>query len=52
MHFAEVKIKLPPDLQELYQMYQQEIHAATYTDFNPPSTAGVTPDKLPPISKM
>ncbi|CAG9767190.1 unnamed protein product [Ceutorhynchus assimilis] len=49
----ETKIKLPPDLQELYQMYQQEIHAATYTDFQPPpSTAGVTPDKLPPISKI
>ncbi|XP_050298947.1 kinesin-like protein KIF19 [Anthonomus grandis grandis] len=48
----EVKLKLPPDLQELYQMYQQEIHAATYTDFHPPSTAGVTPDKLPPISKI
>ncbi|XP_066139573.1 kinesin-like protein KIF19 [Euwallacea fornicatus] len=48
----EVKIKLPPDLQELYQMYQQEIHAATYTDFNPPSTAALSPDKLPPISKI
>ncbi|KAL1488944.1 hypothetical protein ABEB36_014728 [Hypothenemus hampei] len=49
----EMKIKLPPDLQELYQMYQQEIHAATYTDFsNPPSLAIFTPDKLPPISKI
>lgn len=43
-------MKLPSDLQELYQMYQQEIHAATYNDYNPPPTG--TPDKLPPISKM
>ncbi|XP_048519661.1 kinesin-like protein KIF19 isoform X3 [Dendroctonus ponderosae] len=49
----EAKVKLPSDLQELYQMYQQEIHAATYTDFNPPSTAGgCSIDKLPPISKI
>ncbi|KAF7264631.1 hypothetical protein GWI33_022936 [Rhynchophorus ferrugineus] len=48
----EMKIKLPLDLQDLYQMYQQEIHAATYTDFNPPPTASVSPDKLPPISKI
>ncbi|CAH1956477.1 unnamed protein product [Acanthoscelides obtectus] len=46
------KIKLPPDLQELYQMYQQEIHAATYTDYNVPSSASFSPDKLPPISKI
>ncbi|CAH0563687.1 unnamed protein product [Brassicogethes aeneus] len=45
------KINLPADLQELYQVYQQEIHAATYTEFNPPPTA-YTPDKLPPISKI
>ncbi|XP_030764084.1 kinesin-like protein KIF19 isoform X2 [Sitophilus oryzae] len=48
----ELKVKLPSDLQELYQMYQQEIHAATYTDFNPPSTASTNQDKLPPISKI
>ncbi|XP_049817903.1 kinesin-like protein KIF19 isoform X2 [Aethina tumida] len=47
----ESKINLPSDLQELYQIYQQEIHAATYTDFNPPPTA-FSPDKLPPISKI
>ncbi|XP_063916850.1 kinesin-like protein KIF19 isoform X2 [Zophobas morio] len=40
------KIKLPPDLQELYQFYQQEIHASTYADLTP------TSDKLPPISKI
>nr|XP_022906683.1 kinesin-like protein KIF19 isoform X2 [Onthophagus taurus] len=44
----EGKIKLPPDLQELYQLYQQEIHASTYTDY--PSTASI--EKLPPISKI
>ncbi|EFA08129.2 kinesin-like protein KIF19 [Tribolium castaneum] len=42
----EGKIKLPPDLQELYQFYQQEIHAATYTDLTPST------EKLPPISKI
>nr|XP_023029277.1 kinesin-like protein KIF19 [Leptinotarsa decemlineata] len=47
----EGKLKLPSDLQELYQMYQQEIHAATYTDFGLPD-ALLTPDKLPPISKV
>ncbi|XP_068915073.1 kinesin-like protein KIF19 isoform X3 [Tenebrio molitor] len=43
----EGRIKLPPDLQELYQCYQQEIHAATYTDLTPTSS-----EKLPPISKI
>ncbi|XP_018575134.1 kinesin-like protein KIF19 [Anoplophora glabripennis] len=47
----EGRIKLPPDLQELYQMYQQEIHAATYTDFGLPQMS-FSPDKLPPISKI
>lgn len=46
----EGKFKLPPDLQELYQMYQQEIHASTYADYN--ASPIVSPDKLPPISKM
>ncbi|VEN36509.1 unnamed protein product [Callosobruchus maculatus] len=46
------KIKLPADLQELYQMYQQEIHAATYTDYSVPSSESFSPDKLPPISKI
>lgn len=48
--FTEGKIKLPSDLQELYQMYQQEIHASTYADYN--VSPIVSPDKLPPISKM
>ncbi|KAJ8923180.1 hypothetical protein NQ315_001734, partial [Exocentrus adspersus] len=47
----EGRIKLPPDLQELYQMYQQEIHAATYTDLGMPQIP-FSPDKLPPISKI
>ena len=43
---------LPPDLQDLYTMYQQEIHAATYTDN---SMADLTAameyvGRLPPIS--
>lgn len=46
----DVKVKLPPDLQELYQIYQQEIHASTYADYNVSNI--VTPDKLPPVSKM
>lgn len=48
--FAEGKLKLPPDLQELYQVYQQEIHASTYADYN--ASPIVSPDKLPPISKL
>ncbi|KAJ8979399.1 hypothetical protein NQ317_015828 [Molorchus minor] len=47
----EARFKLPSDLQELYQMYQQEIHAATYTDLGL-SQLSSTPDKLPPISKI
>ncbi|KAI4456335.1 kinesin-related [Holotrichia oblita] len=46
----ENKIKLPTDLQELYQLYQQEIHASTYTDYN--SSATNSAEKLPPISKI
>jgi len=29
---TEGRVRLPPDLQELYRIYQQEIHASTYTD--------------------
>jgi hypothetical protein len=32
---AEGHVILPPDLQELYRLYQQEIHASTYTDLSP-----------------
>ncbi|XP_077294969.1 kinesin-like protein KIF19 [Arctopsyche grandis] len=39
-------MKLPPDLQELYTLYQQEIHAATYTD----SAMVFNSYTLPPIS--
>ncbi|PSN54129.1 hypothetical protein C0J52_09468 [Blattella germanica] len=49
-------VTLPPDLQELYRIYQQEIHAATYTDSSPSFQSGVPfssytrdKDKLPPI---
>ncbi|KDR22574.1 hypothetical protein L798_12702, partial [Zootermopsis nevadensis] len=31
----EGRVTLPPDLQELYRLYQQEIHASTYTDASP-----------------
>ncbi|KAJ8957441.1 hypothetical protein NQ318_004921 [Aromia moschata] len=47
----ESRVKLPPDLHELYQIYQQEIHAATYTDLGLPQMS-FSPDKLPPISKI
>ncbi|KAF5280510.1 hypothetical protein FQA39_LY18032 [Lamprigera yunnana] len=46
----EYKLRLPHDLQELYQIYQQEIHAATYADYS--VSPIVSPDKLPPISKI
>ncbi|KRT81979.1 Kinesin, partial [Oryctes borbonicus] len=47
----ESKVKLPTDLQDLYQLYQQEIHASTYTDHNTPSSIS-SAEKLPPISKI
>ncbi|KAJ8929813.1 hypothetical protein NQ314_017410 [Rhamnusium bicolor] len=57
----EGKVKLPPDLQELYQMYQQEIHAATRgatadmsgsdaSGPSPPSSAESGEDGLPNLS--
>ncbi|XP_021913192.1 kinesin-like protein KIF19 isoform X2 [Zootermopsis nevadensis] len=52
----EGRVTLPPDLQELYRLYQQEIHASTYTDASPSYESGVPfssytrdKDKLPPI---
>jgi hypothetical protein len=33
--FAEDCVIMPPDLKELYRIYQQEIHASTYTDASP-----------------
>ncbi|XP_044759987.1 kinesin-like protein KIF19 isoform X3 [Coccinella septempunctata] len=44
----EGRLKLPPDLQELYHLYQQEIHAASYAD----SASSRDGEKLPPISKI
>jgi len=46
---------LPPDLQTLYAMYQQEIQAAAYIDSNlsdlaVSSAAAFSRGKLPPIS--
>lgn len=41
LYVLDNRIKLPLDLQDLYQLYQQEIHASTYNESSP--------DKLPPI---
>lgn len=43
---------LPSDLQDLYTMYQQEIHAATYTDNTIADLTAAMEyvGKLPPIS--
>lgn len=54
IRLTDGRLALPPDLQNLYAMYQQEIQAATYVD----SSLGdlVSPitsfgrGKLPPIS--
>lgn len=40
MLISEGKMALPSDLQELYNIYQQEIHSMTFN-----------PDSLPPIHK-
>ncbi|XP_068084408.1 kinesin-like protein KIF19 [Anabrus simplex] len=52
-------LSLPPDLQELYRLYQREIHAATYNEASPVLQQGVPfssysriKEKLPPISKQ
>jgi hypothetical protein len=49
------RLMLPPDLQTLYDMYQQEIQAAAYIDSNlsdlaVSSAAAFSRGKLPPIS--
>lgn len=46
-YYAEMGIGVPPELAQLYELYQQEIHAATYTESNDVYTP---PYKLPPIS--
>ncbi len=33
---------LPPDLHDLYRLYQKEIHAAAYSAFSPYSAYGLT----------
>lgn len=54
----EGKVELPEDLRELYALYQQEIHASTYTSGLQTAISGGTPyssgrdfydNKLPPI---
>ncbi|XP_072932004.1 kinesin-like protein KIF19 [Epargyreus clarus] len=42
----EMGIGIQPDLAQLYELYQQEIHASTYTESNDI----YTPYRLPPIS--
>ncbi|XP_012546553.1 kinesin-like protein KIF19 isoform X2 [Bombyx mori] len=43
----ELGIGIPPELAQLYELYQQEIHASTYTESNDIYTP---PYRLPPIS--
>lgn len=50
--FLDGRIMLPSDLQDLYSIYQQEIHASTYeTSVNAPSATSRISSKLPPISR-
>ncbi|CAH2236770.1 jg8531, partial [Pararge aegeria aegeria] len=42
----EFGIGVQPDLSQLYELYQQEIHASTYTESNEYNS----PYRLPPIS--
>lgn len=45
---------LPPDLHDLYAMYQQEIHAAAYNDSNLGDlsvSSMIFDNRLPPISR-
>lgn len=48
-------MELPPELKDMYALYQQEIHASTYTSGSgsgaTPSTAASYDRKLPPIYK-
>ncbi|KAF9824638.1 hypothetical protein SFRURICE_004095 [Spodoptera frugiperda] len=43
----DVGVGVPPELAQLYELYQQEIHASTYTESNDIFTP---PYRLPPIS--
>ncbi|KAJ1527139.1 hypothetical protein ONE63_008673 [Megalurothrips usitatus] len=36
------RLSLPPDLHDLYRLYQKEIHAAAYSAFSPYSAHGLT----------
>ncbi|XP_043282981.1 kinesin-like protein KIF19 [Venturia canescens] len=48
------RMVLPPDLQDLYSMYQQEIHAAAYNDSNLGDlsvSSMIFGNRLPPISR-
>lgn len=53
LHLTDGRLTLPPDLQNLYALYQQEIQAATYVDSNLADLTFSSPTfgaKLPPIS--
>lgn len=46
----EGRVEMPDELKELYSLYQQEIHASTYTGTMPPATRdGLADRKLPSI---
>lgn len=46
----EGKVDLPEDLRELYALYQQEIHASTYTSGLYTASRDFYDSKLPPIN--
>lgn len=46
----EGKVDLPDDLRELYALYQQEIHASTYTSGLYTASRDYYDSKLPPIN--
>lgn len=43
------RVEMPEELKELYSLYQQEIHASTYTGTMPPATRDAYGDKKLPI---
>ncbi|XP_058445584.1 kinesin-like protein KIF19 isoform X2 [Malaya genurostris] len=45
----EGQVELPDDLRELYSLYQQEIHASTYTNGRQTAGCEYSENKLPPI---
>ncbi|XP_055550536.1 kinesin-like protein KIF19 [Wyeomyia smithii] len=45
----EGRVELPDDLRELYALYQQEIHASTYSSGRHTAGLGSGENKLPPI---